>query len=354
VSASDAPGDAALRRWVWGDSLDAGRLPDDAVTWLRALGGPACIDIAGIDPTRARVVTTLLHGNEPSGLEAMLRYLAARPRPATNVRLLIASVATALVPPVFSNRHLPDRRDLNRCFGEGDLRAPGDRDARLARALYDAIVEVGPEAVVDLHNNTGHNPAYGVAVRCGAEEQALVGLFADRVLHAPLALGTVVEALVDGVPAVTIECGRSGDPVATDAAHAGLVRFLDHAAPTKAAPPVPLRVLVAPTRVCIDAAVELAFGDAPVPGPILTVSADVDRHNFERLPEGSLLGWVGEGVAWPFEAWAPDGREISRDLFAIREGRLVTRRAFTPIMMTTRPDIAKSDCLFYAADDGDG
>ncbi len=39
-------------------------------------------------------------------------------------------------------------------------------------------------------------------------------------------------------------------------------------------------------------------------------------------------------------------------MFRLREGVLETCREFIPIMMTTEPEIAKSDCLFYAAREG--
>jgi hypothetical protein len=36
-------------------------------------------------------------------------------------------------------------------------------------------------------------------------------------------------------------------------------------------------------------------------------------------------------------------------MFRVKDGVLETCVDFIPIMMTTKPEIAKSDCLFYAA-----
>jgi hypothetical protein len=340
---------ANLQMLQWGVDLGPTTLPQSEIEFLRMLGGPTLIAVPGKDPTRTRVVTTLLHGNEPSGLRAMHRWLRAGPRPTTNVLLFIASVDTALEEPHFSYRQLPGRRDFNRCFGPSRI----DSEGELAKDVLSAILAAEPECLIDLHNNTGHNPAYGVAVRLGEAELGLVALFADRVVHAPLALGTLVEATIDHCPSVTIECGRSGAPEADDIAHAGLTTLLDRDDLEMRAPDRPMRILDEPIRVCLTSDVSLAFADAAEPSAHLTISADIDRHNFELLVAGAPIGWVRGGAAWPLDARRPDGTECSHEIFHVRGGVLETRIDFIPIMMTTKPEIAKSDCLFYAARESD-
>jgi hypothetical protein len=328
----------------WGRDLGQEDLPIDEVDFLCMLKEPTLIIVPGADPTRTRVATTLLHGNEPSGLRAMHRWLRSERYPATNAMLLIACVDTALREPVFTNRHLPGRRDFNRCFSPPWL----DDEGELAKEILSTIKAAEPDCLVDLHNNTGHNPAYGVAVRLGAEELALVDLFADRVVHAPLALGTLVEGTIEDCPSVTIECGRSGDPVADVVAHVGLGKFLETANLDLWKPIPKMKILDEPIRVCVSSEVGLAFGDSADPTASLTISADIDRHNFELLPAGAAIGWIKPDSAWPLDARRPDGTECSRELFRIRGNVLETCSDFIPIMMTTKPVIAKSDCLFYA------
>jgi hypothetical protein len=333
-----------LKDWQIGRDIDRASLPRDEVDFLRFLAGPTLLRLPGRDPSRVRILSTLLHGNEPSGLRAIVRYLRSNEVPATDVIFFVGSVSTALAEPRFSHRTLPGRIDANRCWT-----APWDTDeGQLARSVLDRMLEASPEALVDVHNNTGHNPAYGVAFRVGPEEHSLVSLFADRIVHTPIELGTLVEATISRCPSVTIECGRAGDAVADAVAWSGVCCYLGREELDLRAPTRPLLHLEEPVRVCVRPGGDLAFGECANRSVALTVSADIDRHNFERLPAGSAIAWVTKDSPWPIEAFGPDGSECSRRYFEIDSGVLRTRREFIPIMMTTSRVIAKSDCLFYA------
>jgi hypothetical protein len=333
-----------LRELEAGRDLDRASLPERDLDFLRQLGGPSLIRIPGRDSSRVRAASTLLHGNEPSGLRAMLRYLRSGVVPAVDVVLFIGAVGTALCDPPFSNRAIPGERDANRCW-----RAPWDTpQGEIARQVLEHLRLVQPECLIDLHNNTGHNPAYGVAFQIGHAELSLVSLFADRAVHTPIELGTLVEGSVDICPSVTVECGRAGDPVADAVAWVGLERYLDWDVIDFEKPLVPLMLLEEPVRISVREGTTLSFGDAPDPAAEVTISSDIDRHNFERLAPGSAIGWLQDAGGWPLIAERANGVECSRELFEAEGGVLRTRRAFIPIMMTTDRRIALSDCLFYA------
>ncbi len=320
------------------------RVPTAVEDFLRLLGRPTVIHVPGRDRTRCRVVATLLHGNEPSGIRAVHAWLRSGSEPAVDVRVFVAAIDAALAPPGFAHRALPGHRDLNRCFFppyEG-------REGRIAAGALARVREVRPEALIDLHNTTGHSPAYGVASRVGAPERALAALFADRLVHNSLRLCALVEATCLEFPSVTIECGRAGDADADAAAREGLERFLQ-ADRVGVGDETSLQILVDPVRVAVRAGATLVFGDNPDPSVDLTVARDPDRHNFESLPPGTPIGWTGgSDGGWPLEAHGADGEEVSRRLFSVGDGVIRTRRDLIPIMMTVDPAIACSDCLFYA------
>jgi hypothetical protein len=331
-------------------SLRQESVPARVEDFLGLLGGPALITVRGRNDSRTRVVTTLLHGNEPSGLRAVHAWLRTGHVPAVNALIFVAAVRTALAPPGFAYRFLTDHRDLNRCWFppfDGQVGAFAHEVLRLLR-------ESNAESLVDLHNNTGRNPPYGVGPVPGAAELNLVSFFAERFVHSPLQLGTLVEATRDDFPSVTVECGRSGDPTADASALAGLERYLDEGyLDQRRVRARRIEVFVDPVRVSVRAGVELAFGDGPVAGADFTVARDIDRHNFERLARGVVIGWLGARGVWPVEALGEEGRDLSRDLFAVRDGVLETRQPVIPIMMTSNRRNALVDCLFYVVQRGE-
>ena len=136
-------------------------VPSTPEAFLHGLQRPTAFFVRGQDQKKLRVIAGSLHGNEPSGFRAIHRTLidiAVRgERPATNVWFFVGGVEAAKHG-ANGLRMQPGRRDLNRCFAppfDGIEGAVGDMALRLFR-------EVPPEAVVDLHNNTGLNPAYTV------------------------------------------------------------------------------------------------------------------------------------------------------------------------------------------------
>ena len=71
------------------------------------------------------------------------------------------------------------------------------------------------------------------------------------------------------------------------------------------------------------------------------------ERNFEVLAPGTRIGWLGPRGTWPVVARNASGEDVSQHWFVAREGALEVRHRLVPIMMTTDPAIARSDCLFY-------
>lgn len=338
---TNAPADAGARWSTW----EPGRLDPSttAESLLGALPGPVRFRLPGRDRTRCRALTTLLHGNEPSGTRALVRYLAEGRTPATDVLGFLGAVEAARLAPHFSHRVLDGGRDLNRCFREP---FPGPEGA-LARECLASLVEHAPEALVDLHNTSGRGPAYAVVTESGPAPDALASLFAERMVVTDLRLGTLFEATARRWPSVVVECGGAGDPAADAVAYEGLCRFLESDTVTERVHRA-LDVFVHPVRVELAPDRRVAFARGPLPGIDVVLDPDLDRHNFGTIIPGETLGWVGEhGLDALRVRDAASVRPVGH-LLTVRAGRLVATTAFRPLMITTRADIAESDCLFYA------
>jgi hypothetical protein len=323
-----------------------GGVPATADGLLRLLGGPSLLRVPGRDRTRTRAISTLVHGNEPSGALAVHRWLRAGRVPAVDTLVFFASVEAALIPPGFTHRCLPGGCDLNRCFVP-PCDAP---EARLAAQAVEFLRGAHPEALIDLHNTSGATPPYGIGPAPSLALLALAALFGRVYLdRGDLRLGSLVEAIQPVCPSLVIECGRRGDPASDRVAWEGLERYLMPDRLTDLPEPGDLAVFEEPMRVELSPRVRLMFSFAPSPDADLTLLADLDRHNLRSVTPGTVLGWVRPGGAWPLVARDASGRDRSAELLGERAGELVARRPFTPVMMTTDPEAAIGDCLFYAA-----
>lgn len=320
-------------------------LADTPYEFLRQLGAPTEIRLAGQNPGPARAISALLHGNEPSSVVAVHRYLRSGRRPAVDISIFVTAVEAALVEPGFALRMLPGRRDLNRCF----FPYRDDVDGRLAAAVLDRLRARRFEALVDLHNNTGRNPPYGIINRRGLERLKLVELFTDACcVLSDLRVGALTEAIVDELPSVAIECGHAADEHAHELAYRGIERFVttpDLALSSDLHEPVAM--FDRPLRVELRRGLSVAFASEPHQYAELTLRADVDTHNFRRLERGTVLGWLRAGAEWPLTARGSDGVDVSRQHFTVQSGALIHDSDLVPIMMTTNAQIAMVDCLCY-------
>jgi hypothetical protein len=290
-----------------------------------------------------RGVVAMLHGNEPSGLRALHALLRHGPPPAVDLACFVGAVEAARMSPLLSHRMLPGRRDLNRCF-----RPPFDgRDGRIAQTLLALFAEAPPEAVVDLHNNTGHSPAYGIGPSCDDAYLALTAPFADRYVCSRLRIGSITEARERDAPTVSIECGRAGDPAADATAARGLAQFASRPDVLAAPAAHAFRLYKDPLRVELRPGARVAFAEAADPGADVTLDCDVDRHAFQRIDAGRRIGWVARRDSLPICVVGPDRVDVAGEYFAVEGGALLTRRPLVPIMMTTSPAAAAVDCLFY-------
>lgn len=321
-----------------------------AEAFLRTLKGAACIFLDGEDHTRTRALVTLLHGNEPSGVMALFRWLKSGQRPAVNVVCIVASVVAALEPPVFSHRMLPRARDLNRCF-----RAPfDDAQGELAEEILEILRMHHPESVLDIHNTSGSGPSFGVCTHMDRRHDALVSLFTQRLIISNLGLGALMEISEHSYPTVTIEVGGRLDEEAHALAYEGLCRYFT--APTVLAQDETdwgLELLHDPIRLELCEHVTLTYADAPCEAYDITLKTDIEHHNFGSVTADTVLGWARGPVRSLFRALDASGSCAVSQLVRIVDGELYPARALKLFMITNNAAIAESDCLFYAvADDG--
>ena len=320
-----------------------------ALDFLKQLKGLSIFDIKGLDQTRTRVITTLIHGNEPSGFIACHLWLRSSDVPATNLRIIFCNPEAARTRPIFSNRYLAHSEDLNRYFSvpESDQSEVAIR----ARKIQQAIKEVNPEAIIDLHNTSGASPAFSVAITEDDRTLDLVCLFTRNHILTGLTVGALMEQSFDA-PLATIECGGANEiyshQVAADGIQAYISRenlfdrsFYNHMAHR-------VEVHRDPIRVELVGEASVGFSHNRLPTTDITLNSDIEQLNRQKTSAGEFLGWCGENRTLPLQAIDEQGINQIENLIEQKNGCLFAKQSMQLFMVTTILEIATNDCLFYA------
>jgi Succinylglutamate desuccinylase / Aspartoacylase family len=317
-------------------------------------GRPALIRVpaaaTAVDP-RARLVTCLLHGNEPSGYRAVVDVLRRQEQYPFDLWVLIGNVRAATQEGWFAHRYLDDQEDFNRVWDDGPATT---RIRRCASSILDELRSADLAAAIDLHNNTGHNPFYAILPTSSPEGMRLAALCADTLLLWNRRAYTLMEALANQCPAAAVECGLPDRPEGNAFARDVLRRFLaadGFAVSTGEVAPVPERVVQIVHRVTVRPEVAFTFGTELDDTTDLAVLPGLDAYNFATLPAGTTIGRVVPGAAMPLLATDPAGGDVTEQVLrTMADGRLVVVEDTTPVMMTTTVVQTRRDCLFYMAE----
>nr|WP_136250962.1 succinylglutamate desuccinylase/aspartoacylase family protein [Ningiella ruwaisensis] len=307
--------------------------------FLVQLGGASIIHIDGRDKSRCRVLVTLLHGNEPSGLKAVHKLLKEGFVPEVNLKIVIASVVAARTEPVFYHRMLPGQQDLNRCFNSNRK----DLQTKLAHSIQAYIDSFKPEAVVDLHNTSGSGPAFCVSTHQSAKHLTLASFFTHRLIYTDIRLGSIMEQDFN-CPIITVEAGGAQDAESDIVAYQGLKNYFSSKNIFVLRQEIELLAL--PRRLELQANTSISYNSEAQPLDI-TLRQDLESFNFCTIAKGTTLGWSDKQLN---EVLCLDRPSISLSkCFEIKEGLFRNVCKMTLFMVTTRVDIATSDCLFYFA-----
>jgi hypothetical protein len=319
---------------------------------VELVGKPALIRIPAASTAsvpRSRLISCLMHGNEPSGYRAVAELLRRGERFPFDLWVLIGNVRAAIEDGWYANRHLDDQEDFNRVW---DVDPPSTGMRQSAAAILSELRSPDLEAAVDLHNNTGRNPYYAILTEITPAGMRLASLCADTVLHWRLRAHTLMEALAPSCPAVSVECGLADLPEGTAFASGVIHRFLgaDDLARGAGAVPRPERLVETLHRVIVRPDVAFSFGTAVDGANDLVILPDLDRYNFGVLDADHTIGRVRRGAGMPLLATDMSGRDATGELFRITpDGRLVVTVDVMPVMMTTSVLQTQRDCLFYTS-----
>jgi hypothetical protein len=318
---------------------------ESSVEFLHLLPGPTHIKVSGKDNSRSRAIVTLLHGNEPSGLHGVFEILRLGLKPAVDIHIIIGSVDAAKQAPGFIYRMLPHHKDLNRCF-----KSPfGDTEQDLlAKEIIEVLALENPECVIDVHNTSGSSPSFGVTTFMDSKHDALVSLFTHRMIVTDLSLGALMEISETMMPTVTIECGGAQDPESNFMATEGLSRYLTYEdVLTVGHTDMSLEFFHNPLRLELKEGSEIAYGDHCLLQDGVTLLPEIEHFNCGFVTPDTRLGFVSGEIEQNLTAQGVGGEELISEYFQLRDGELYPKKILKLFMVTTNPEIARKDCLFY-------
>lgn len=258
-------------------------------TVIDTLPEPALFDLPGRIEAPL-FVSVLLHGNEDTGLRAiqeiLKRYREERlPR---RLLLFIGNVAAAAA----GVRTLDGQLDFNRAW-PGTLH-PQAPEARLMRQVVDTVAARRPFASIDIHNNTGINPHYACLNELDPRFLHLARLFSRTVVYFKKPVGVQSAAMALVCPAVTVECGKTGEQSAT--AHA--VEFIEACLSLSGFPehaPNPSDFDLLRTFAVVKVAPQVSFSFDGAEADI-RFREDIDHLNFSELAPGTSFGRLAPGA----------------------------------------------------------
>lgn len=323
------------------ESLPPGFLDADAVRLHEVLPGPTLIHLPGRRP-EPLLVSVLLHGNEPVGLQAvqvLLREHSGRELPRA-LSVFIGNVAAAR----YGVRFLEDQPDYNRIWPEGGASGNGPEHRMMQRV----VEEMRARRVfvsVDIHNNTGLNPHYACINHLDHRFFHLATLFGRTVVYFRRPRGVQSMAFAELCPAVTLECGQPGRALGIEHAAEYLDACLRLAEiPVHPVPPHDIDLFHTVAVIKVPEAVTFGFGSADTD---IRFARDLDLLNFRELAAGTALGWVRPGDNMRLEAWDEQGRDVSARYFQLADGEIRTAVPVMPSMLNRDERVIRQDCLCY-------
>ncbi|MBQ0711753.1 MAG: succinylglutamate desuccinylase [Porticoccus sp.] len=338
--------DTVFRHWY---NPTPEQIASTVPAFLAELGGPTIIHLNGRDNSRCRVMVTLLHGNEPSGLKAIHQLLRLGCQPEVTLLLAVVYVDAALAEPLFSHRFLPGQQDMNRLFTPPFEGCQG----AVAKALLEIIREAHPEAVIDIHNTSGEGPAFTVCVEPHTRYLDLATLFTHRLIITGHRLGALMEVSDLGCPVLTVECGGSMQVQSDEVAYQGLTRFITRPQLYTSVALEEMDIYHHPVRLELNEGGQLCYDHEPRLNMDITLPDHIDRRNFGVVRPDTALAWLGPRGIRVLRALDERGEDVIDDLFVEEGGKLYPRTTLKLFMATTNPDIAISDCLLYAVKETD-
>ncbi len=305
-----------------------------------ALPGPSLIRFRG-EQDPPIFIATLLHGNEPTGIQAIQKLLKKYKEEKTplprSLDLFVGNIEAAKA----NVRRFSHQPDYNRIWRGGDL-----PEHRLADQVQSFAKQQGYFAAIDIHNTSGKNPHYACINRLEGPFVNLARLFSPLLIYFTRPNEVLSIAFGDFCPSITIEAGQPGDPYGIQHVY----DFVEKCLRLEQISPAldheeDLYVYHTIARIHVPEKSRIGFNGNHKDQDFSFIE-DLDLQNFTELPKNAVLGWRYNSQM-KLSVIDERDREVGSDFIDYVDQEIRLKKAVVPSMFSTNEQIVHQDCLGY-------
>ena len=301
---------------------------------------PTLFHLEGVE-SQPLFISTLLHGDETTGLYAIQRLLRKyrdKPLPRA-ISLFVGNVAAARE----NQRHLDTQDDYNRIWPGSHHSDSPEKD--MMQAVTYIMEKKKPFASIDIHNNTGKNPHYGCINILNPHGLVLAANFSDIAVYFTSPKGVQSSAFSDFCPSIVLECGQSGDKSGEDHALAYLETILtldqlsSHGNNNLKLYHTIARVII-PKTVTIGNSSDNNSCD-------IHLNAQLENENFNIIHPGTEFARFNSTKDKLIIVSSESNEDITNEYIERDNNKLLLKKPITLSMFTTSEKAIRQDCVCY-------
>lgn len=283
--------------------------------------------------------STLLHGNETTGVFALQNFLQQANGLKRSIIIFVGNIPAAAK----NQRHLNNQPDYNRIWASGN-----SAEHQMARSIFNYAQENKIIASIDIHNNTGRNPFYACINKLEKPFINLASLFGPKTIYFTEPHEVQSNCFSNICPSLTIECGLPGEKAGIDFVTNFIDKLINASTEddflTKQHGHTEFYHSIA--RIKIPENIYHNYQNQLSQQCTLSFTDDFDLQNFVEIPIGSKFGIYSDEDSRLVVIDSKDQVVTSR-YFKFEKGMIVTKTPIIPSMFTKDIRIAKEDCLGY-------
>jgi succinylglutamate desuccinylase len=300
------------------------------------LPAPTLLHLEGDNP-QPLFISTLLHGNETTGLYAVQRLLKkyqGKPLPRA-ISLFIGNIAAAKE----NQRRLDNQDDYNRIWPGSHHSDSSEKD--MMQTVTRIMEKKKPFASIDIHNNTGKNPHYGCINNLNSHGLALASEFSDIAVYFTDPKGVQSSAFSDFCPAVVLECGQAGDRSGEDHALQYLEKILqlDNLSAQNSDN---LKLYHTIARVTVPHTITIGEDASD-----LCFNVELEDQNFQQIQPGTLFATTHSDKEKFIVVNSESHEDITDEYMDSSDNKILFKKAITLAMFTRSERAIRQDCICY-------